>query len=184
MTTPLLTHADGCASVDPAVAALDLASTKVGKLSADGCAFAIEEGIEFEFEAEENEISLTVDDANGEWGIFIPSGSQGATAGAAANATGSANAIGAPAGAEAAVDAEGAEGDEVLLDGTFDTPTAVDGGNTKTDITFTENVSVLASLLPSFCSYNASQQTNSQPPHRPPARSKSSTTAPPPTSSR
>ncbi|KPI40224.1 uncharacterized protein AB675_11596 [Cyphellophora attinorum] len=66
--TPTLQKIDYIFDVtDSAVAALDLATTKIGKLSADGCSFAIEEGLEFEFEAEENEITLTVDDLNGEW---------------------------------------------------------------------------------------------------------------------
>lgn len=40
---------------------------------------------ELEFEAEENELSLTVDDMNGEWGIFVPSAAGAAAGGAAGN---------------------------------------------------------------------------------------------------
>ncbi|ETN39814.1 uncharacterized protein HMPREF1541_06040 [Cyphellophora europaea CBS 101466] len=113
---------------NPAIAALDLATTQVGKLSADGCSFAIEQG-ELEFEADENELTLTVDDLNGEWGIFIPAAGQ---AGAAA-------AGGAEANIAAEASAAGVE-EELEVEGTFDTPIAVDGGNAKTDIVFPGNV--------------------------------------------
>jgi ribosomal protein L12E/L44/L45/RPP1/RPP2 len=125
-------------TTDPALAALDLSTTKVGKLSADGCSFAIEQG-ELEFEVEENEITLTVADLNGEWGIFIPVAGAGA-AGAAAGASAAVDAAGAEA---AAGGEEAAAEDELLVDGAFDTPVAVDGGNVKTDILFPGNVSSL-----------------------------------------
>lgn len=108
------------------IATLNLATTQVGKLSADGCSFAIEQG-ELEFEGDENELTLTVADLNGEWGIFIPM--DAASAGAAAGAVGADDA----AGVEAAEE-------ELLVDGKFDSPVAVDGGNVKTDILFLGNV--------------------------------------------
>jgi hypothetical protein len=91
------------------VAALDLATTKIGKLSADGCSFAIEEGLEFEFEAEENEITLTVDDLNGEWGVFVPVAAAAGGEAAAVAAEGGAAAGEAGAGEAAAVKVVAAE---------------------------------------------------------------------------
>lgn len=110
----ILTH-----RIDPAVAALNLAQTQVGKLSANGCSFVIDPALgELEFEADENELTLKVADINGEWGIFIPQ-----------------------AGAVAAAATGEATEEEVLVNGTFGTPTAVTGGNVKTDILFPGNVS-------------------------------------------
>lgn len=75
---------------------------------------------ELEFEAEENELTLTVKNINGEWGIFIPT-----------------NVVA----ANAAV-AKGGEGvDENEVAGVFNTAIATPGGNLKTDILFTANVS-------------------------------------------
>jgi hypothetical protein len=113
------------------LAAVDLSTTQVGKLSADGCSFAIEQG-ELEFEAEENEITLTVADLNGEWGFFVPVAGQAAGA-----AVGAGSAVDAAGAAEAGAEAE----EELLIDGAFDTAIAVDGGNAKTDILFPGNVS-------------------------------------------
>lgn len=61
---------------------------------------------ELEFEAEENELSLTVDDMNGEWAIFVPSAT-----GAAGNETAAANGTAAAEEAAATGAAEDATGD-------------------------------------------------------------------------
>ena len=46
----------------------------MGKLCTETNTFVVGAGVgELEFEAEENELSLTVDDMNGEWGVFVPS---------------------------------------------------------------------------------------------------------------
>jgi hypothetical protein len=122
------------------VAAVDGATAQIGKLSADGCAFEIDPAIgSLEFEAEENELTLTVSDLNGEWGIFVPAaGEAAAAAGADAAATG--------AGEEAA--AEGAEESET--EGVFDAAIAVPGGNTQTDVVYPPNVSSLDLTLPGY----------------------------------
>lgn len=57
----------------------------MGKLCPDTNTFVVGAGVgELEFEAEENELSLTVDDMNGEWGIFVPSAAGAAEGDAAA----------------------------------------------------------------------------------------------------
>jgi len=95
---------------------------------------------ELEFEAEENELTLTVKNINGEWGIFIPT-----------------NAVA----ANVAV-AEGGEGaDENEVAGAFNTAIATPGGNLKTDILFTANVSPTTQYTASIVSpheANASPQ--------------------------
>ncbi|KAH0836052.1 hypothetical protein AYO21_02693 [Fonsecaea monophora] len=111
---------------NPAVVAANIAQAQVGKLSADGCQFVIDTALgELEFEAEENELSLTVADMNGEWGIFV---SQAAVASQAA--------------------AEETPGEEVNVNGTFETAIAVPGGNVKTDILFPESTRLTVFLTP------------------------------------
>ncbi|KAF6765502.1 hypothetical protein DFP72DRAFT_797982 [Ephemerocybe angulata] len=76
---------------DPASTALkgvDFAKAKVGKLCTETKAFVISDAVgEQEFEADENEVTLTASDINGEWGIFIPTAAGAATP-AAGGATG------------------------------------------------------------------------------------------------
>lgn len=65
------------------IAAGDLSAARIGKLNAAG-AFEVENVGELEFEAEENELSLTVEDAVGEFAIFAPiagAANEGALAG-------------------------------------------------------------------------------------------------------
>jgi hypothetical protein len=80
---------------------------------------------ELEFEAEENELTLSVSDINGEWAVFVP-----AAAGEA----------GAGAGEGAAEEGEGTEL-EVEVVGQFDSLVAVQGGDLKQDILFPQGVS-------------------------------------------
>lgn len=54
------------------IAAGDLSLGRIGKLEGD--AFVVENVGELEFEVEENELSLTVEDVNGEFAIFVPDG--------------------------------------------------------------------------------------------------------------
>ncbi|KAH6680256.1 hypothetical protein B0J14DRAFT_261015 [Halenospora varia] len=61
------------------IAAGDLTQARIGKLCEEAKAFVISEALgELEFEAEENELSLTTDNMVGEWGIFIPEGAAAA----------------------------------------------------------------------------------------------------------
>ena len=58
---------------DPAVAALDLTKSRIGKLCTEANAFVISDALgESEFELDENEVTLTVTNMVGEWGVFIP----------------------------------------------------------------------------------------------------------------
>ena len=67
---------------------VDISQGQVGKLCANTNTFVVGAGVgELEFEAEENELSLTVDDMNGEWGIFVPSAAGVAAGGTAGNET-------------------------------------------------------------------------------------------------
>lgn len=76
--------------LDPdVIAAGDLSAARIGKLSAAGDVFEVENIGELEFEAEENELSLTVESVVGEFAIFAPiagAAVEGAAAGAG-NAT-------------------------------------------------------------------------------------------------
>lgn len=54
------------------LAAVDPTQGRVGKLDVATNEFVVDGVGEFEFEAEENEWSLTVPDLNGEWAILIP----------------------------------------------------------------------------------------------------------------
>lgn len=71
--------------------ALDISKGKVGKLDAATNTFIIDETVgELEFEVEENELTLTVADLNGEWAVFVPAaaagGGEGGNAGGDAGA--------------------------------------------------------------------------------------------------
>ncbi|KAK0730327.1 hypothetical protein B0H67DRAFT_638841 [Lasiosphaeris hirsuta] len=64
---------------------VDISTGKIGKLCTETKSFVIDDAIgELEFEADENELTLTVSDLVGEWGIFLPAGAATAGAGAAA----------------------------------------------------------------------------------------------------
>ncbi|KAF9461060.1 hypothetical protein BDZ94DRAFT_1299444 [Collybia nuda] len=102
-------------AASPAVQGVDVSKGKIGKLCTETNTFVIDDALgELEFEVEENELTLTVTNMVGEWGIFVPT-------------------------AAGAVGGEGeAKGDEKEITGAFDTPIATPGGNQKTDILFTE----------------------------------------------
>ncbi|KAH7160497.1 hypothetical protein B0J13DRAFT_402305, partial [Dactylonectria estremocensis] len=52
---------------------LDISQGKIGRFCTEANAFVIDSAVgELEFEAEENELTLSVANMNGEWGIFIP----------------------------------------------------------------------------------------------------------------
>ncbi|KAF6755106.1 hypothetical protein DFP72DRAFT_811993 [Ephemerocybe angulata] len=71
-----------------ALKGIDFAKAKVGKLCTETGAFVISDAVgEQEFEVDENEVTLTASDINGEWGIFIPTAAGAATP-AAGGATG------------------------------------------------------------------------------------------------
>ncbi|KIW84355.1 hypothetical protein Z517_03605 [Fonsecaea pedrosoi CBS 271.37] len=132
---------------NPAVVAANIAQAQVGKLSADGCQFVIDPALgELEFEAEENELSLTVADMNGEWGIFV---SQAAVASQAA--------------------AEETPGEEVNVNGTFGTAIAVPGSNVKTDILFLESAAGALEVEYNGTNANAITVTQNANPASPPA---------------
>ncbi|KIJ34584.1 hypothetical protein M422DRAFT_117451, partial [Sphaerobolus stellatus SS14] len=56
----------------PLVAAVDLTKSVVGRLDTTTNTFVVENVGELEFEDDEGEISLTVDDVNGEWAVLAP----------------------------------------------------------------------------------------------------------------
>ncbi|KAK2733601.1 hypothetical protein FQN55_003322 [Onygenales sp. PD_40] len=136
---------------NPAVAAMDLAQSKVGLLCTDRNIFIVDDALgELEFEAEENEISLIVNNMNGEWGIFIPEGATEASLAEAANVTAGADApliTGAiPAGEpvpDAIVPLHGEDdlaAPETEIMGDFNTVISLPGGNVKTDVLFPPSV--------------------------------------------
>ncbi|KAK3362599.1 hypothetical protein B0T25DRAFT_626999 [Lasiosphaeria hispida] len=90
---------------------VDISTGKIGKLCTETKSFVIDDAIgELEFEADENELTLTVSDLVGEWGIFLPAAAATAGTGAAAGgaATGGAAATdGAAAGGAATAGACG-----------------------------------------------------------------------------
>ncbi|KAK7413497.1 hypothetical protein QQX98_007645 [Neonectria punicea] len=52
---------------------LDISQGQIGRFCAEAGAFIIDPAVgELEFEVEENELTLTVANMNGEWGIFMP----------------------------------------------------------------------------------------------------------------
>ncbi|KAJ4323528.1 hypothetical protein N0V84_004267 [Fusarium piperis] len=52
---------------------LDISTGAIGRFCAEAGAFVIDPAVgELEFEAEENELLIKVDNMNGEWGIFVP----------------------------------------------------------------------------------------------------------------
>jgi len=65
---------------------LDISQGRVGKLCTDTKTFILEGVGELEFEADENELTLTVDNLVGEWSIFVPNAAANAGAGAGAGA--------------------------------------------------------------------------------------------------
>lgn len=71
---------------------LDISQGQIGKLCTETNTYVVGAGVgELEFELEENELTLTVDDMNGDWAIFVPAAAGGdagnATEGDAGNAT-------------------------------------------------------------------------------------------------
>ncbi|KAK3998260.1 hypothetical protein QBC44DRAFT_386690 [Cladorrhinum sp. PSN332] len=70
---------------------LDISQGKIGKLCSETNTFVISDSLgELEFEAEENELTLTVSSLNGQWAVFLPKAgaAAGANNGAAETATG------------------------------------------------------------------------------------------------
>ncbi|AEO54590.1 hypothetical protein MYCTH_41142 [Thermothelomyces thermophilus ATCC 42464] len=64
---------------------VDISAGKVARFCQEANAFVLGEG-ELEFEAEENELALTVSNVVGEWAFFVPEAAAGAGAGADAEA--------------------------------------------------------------------------------------------------
>ncbi|KAK3688919.1 hypothetical protein B0T22DRAFT_349917, partial [Podospora appendiculata] len=61
-------------------AGVDISKGQVGRLCAESNTFVVGAGVgELEFEADENELTLTVDNMVGEWAIFVPTGAAAAT---------------------------------------------------------------------------------------------------------
>lgn len=74
-----------CAHIFPPIGALDISAGQIGRLEGD--TFVIGPAVgELEFELEENELTLTVDDMNGEWGVFLPDAAAGDETGSEAGA--------------------------------------------------------------------------------------------------
>ncbi|KPM40133.1 hypothetical protein AK830_g6409 [Neonectria ditissima] len=91
--------------------ALDISQGQIGRFCTEAGAFVIDPAVgELEFEVEENELTLTVANMNGEWGIFLP---DAAAAGDGAAEDGAADGGAAEDGAVEDV-AEGAAGSGLL----------------------------------------------------------------------
>ncbi|PPQ93605.1 hypothetical protein CVT25_005485 [Psilocybe cyanescens] len=108
---------------DPTLATLkdvDISKSRVGKLCTETNTFVISEALgEEEFEDDENEVTLTVKNMIGEWGVFIPT----------ADVTNG----------ETKEEAK----DETEIAGEFDKAIATPAGNSKTDILFTASAAGL-----------------------------------------
>ncbi|KAF5011888.1 hypothetical protein FDECE_2021 [Fusarium decemcellulare] len=66
---------------------VDISTGSIGRFCAEAGAFVIDPALgEQEFEAEENELLIKVDNMNGEWAVFIPESAPDAGAGAGADA--------------------------------------------------------------------------------------------------
>ncbi|KAF5386796.1 hypothetical protein D9615_001604 [Tricholomella constricta] len=97
-----------------AVKGIDFSKGKIGKLCTETNTFVIDDALgELEFEADENELTLTVKNMIGEWGIFVPTA--------------------------AAVGGVAEKKNEIEIVGAFDTAIAISGSNQKTDIFFPES---------------------------------------------
>ena len=76
---------------------LDISQGKIGRLCTETNTFVISDNIgELEFEADENELTLTVSNLNGEWAVFLPkagAAAGGAAGGAADTVTGGAGVV-------------------------------------------------------------------------------------------
>ncbi|KAI0404092.1 hypothetical protein F4802DRAFT_264410 [Xylaria palmicola] len=125
-----------------ALSGVDLSKSRVGKLSAETKAFVVDDSVgEAEFEADENEIVLKVQDLTGEFGIFVPQAAgEGAGAGAGNGTEGDAG-----AGGEGEGEGEGAaEGEEeekagqIEVTGLFGSPNKVEA-NVFTNLNFAAN---------------------------------------------
>lgn len=80
---------------------MDISQGQVGRLCTETNTFVVGAGVgELEFEADENELTLTVDDLVGEWAFFVPTGTGGA---------GGSNSTVAPAAPAAAAPAAGGD---------------------------------------------------------------------------
>ncbi|KFZ06270.1 hypothetical protein V501_07550 [Pseudogymnoascus sp. VKM F-4519 (FW-2642)] len=151
-------------AASPDIVGLDIANGQIGKLCTETNTFVIDKALgELEFEADENELTLTVTNMNGEWGIFVPVAAANAAAVAGGDAAAKAAAAKADAAkadaakaavakadaakadvtkaAAAAKAGEAAVGEEGETDvaGKFNTAVATPAGNQKTDILFTGN---------------------------------------------
>ncbi|KAJ7110818.1 hypothetical protein C8R43DRAFT_1113636 [Mycena crocata] len=123
---------------------VDLSAAKIGKLCTEANLFIIDEQLgELEFEAEENEISLTVDNMVGEWGVFIPDA------------------------AAAAVEGEGEGEDDVA--GKFDAAIETPAANKKTDILFTQGTAGALEVEVNATAANAVTVKQNASPSNPPA---------------
>ncbi|KAK3323111.1 hypothetical protein B0T19DRAFT_442609 [Cercophora scortea] len=72
-------------------AGIDISKGQIGRLCAESNTFVVGAGVgELEFEADENELTLTVDNMVGEWGIFVPTGAATVAKPATGNGTGAA----------------------------------------------------------------------------------------------
>ncbi|KAH9478011.1 hypothetical protein JR316_0010245 [Psilocybe cubensis] len=130
----------------PALAGVDISQAKIGKLKKKNNTFVINDKLgEQEFEADENEVTLTVKNGNGEWGIFIPTAAvanpAASSTAASASSSVSASASSTSAAAPAASTTAAAEGkkDEDEITGAFDAAIATPAGNRKTDIIYPAN---------------------------------------------
>jgi hypothetical protein len=111
---------------------MDLSQAKIGKLCSDLNVFVIDEVLgESEFEVEEVEVTVTVTDMNGEWGIFIPTAAVTAAPNNTAVTNGTAG--------ETAGEKAGEKAGEVELTGVFGAGIEVAGG-LKSDIIFPASV--------------------------------------------
>ncbi|PPQ78284.1 LOW QUALITY PROTEIN: hypothetical protein CVT25_011743 [Psilocybe cyanescens] len=126
-----------------ALTGVDISQAKIGKLKKRTNAFVINDNIgEQEFEADENEVTLTVKNGNGEWGIFIPTAAVATPATPATSAPASSSAAtsvtATSAAAPAASTTAAAEEikDETEVEGAFDTAITTPAGNRKTDIIY------------------------------------------------
>lgn len=110
---------------------LDISQGKIGRLCTEAGAFLIDSAVgELEFEAEENELTLSVANMNGEWAIFLPAeaGAADPAAGEDAAATETPAATATPAaGEEAVVEAPEATATPAAGEGAEETPAAGEG---------------------------------------------------------
>ena len=74
---------------------VDISQGQIGRLCTETNTFVIDPAVgELEFEAEENELTLTVANMNAEWGIFLPDAAAAAPAAGAADGAATGGATG------------------------------------------------------------------------------------------